>query len=103
MPNTRYVIRISPDVSRFLRTASPDTRRTLRQALARLAKGHGDTKPLEGFLEGYHRLRVGTVRVIFRYGPVERGRQEILCVFAERRAMVYLLVEDMLQRGLRGD
>jgi hypothetical protein len=49
---------------------------------------------------GYHRLRVGAVRIIFRYQPSAAGRPQVLCVFAEHRSMVYLLLEGLLARGL---
>lgn len=57
----------------------------------------GDVKPLEGPLQDYCRLRVGTYRIILRYTTP----QTVECVFAERRNIVYeVFAETMLDRLL---
>jgi mRNA-degrading endonuclease RelE of RelBE toxin-antitoxin system len=101
MPDPRYAVRLATQAVSFLKAQSPETRRRLRLALRGLAQGRGDIKGLEGGLEGYHRLRVGATRVILRYGATSTGAPAIFCVFAERRSLVYLLLEDLLARGLR--
>jgi mRNA-degrading endonuclease RelE of RelBE toxin-antitoxin system len=73
----------------------------LRLALRGLEQERGDIRPLEGELKNYHRLRVGVWRIIFRYGPVRGGVQTIYCAFAENRSIVYLLLEELLSRGLK--
>jgi mRNA-degrading endonuclease RelE of RelBE toxin-antitoxin system len=50
---------------------------------------------LKEALSGYHRLRVGGYRLVYRYLP---GRV-IECVFAEERSLIYRLFErDFLKR-----
>lgn len=68
----------------------------MRQALKELATEKGDIKPLEGPLDGYCRLRVGTHRIIFAYV----GRNRIQCVFAERRSIVYEVFAQLLNDEL---
>jgi len=98
MSNPRRVVQLAPQVVSFLRTQAPDTRRRLRLAIRALEHDRGDIQPLEGALDGYHRVRVGAFRIIIRYAP----RAMTVCVFAERRSMVYVLLENLLDRGLRG-
>jgi mRNA interferase RelE/StbE len=87
---------ISAQVESFVRALAPEPRRRVRRSLETLAKGQGDIRTLEEELEGYHRLRIGRYRVIFRYS--DDGA--ILCVFIETRALVYQLfasVRDLLE------
>jgi len=49
---------------------------------------------------GYHRLRVGDFRVIYREGS-ERGRRVRYCLFAERRDVVYELFRKMVLDDIR--
>jgi mRNA-degrading endonuclease RelE of RelBE toxin-antitoxin system len=100
MRNERRRVLAAAQVSEFIRTLAPETRRRVRLALRGLELDRGDVKALEGTLLGYHRLRVGAVRIIFRYQPSAAGRPQVLCVFAEHRSMVYLLLEGLLARGL---
>lgn len=101
MSRPEYNVRLAPQVIAFVRNQPPEARRRLRLALRGLSPGRGDLKPLEGGLDGYHRLRTGAFRIILRYGHTGPGRAAIFCVFAERRSLVYLLLEDLLERGLR--
>ncbi len=80
---------VSAQVAVYRSHLHPDRRRTVKKALANLARGRGDICPLEGELEGYHRLRVGKYRIVFRYG--ESG--EIRCLFMETRPLVYDLLQ----------
>ena len=61
---------------------APEIRRAMKAAIIALPRG--DTKSLSDELEGLHRLRVGSHRVIFRYrtGQIE-------CLFAAPRSLVY--------------
>jgi len=75
-------------VWKYIRACPPEPRRRLRDALRKLAEEKGDIKALDGELEGYHRLRVGSYRIIFRYDQRKNERM-IRCDFAEHRGVVY--------------
>ncbi len=88
-------VRLAPQVVDFVRRQAPEPRRHLRRALRDLAAEKGDVQPLEGPLEDYCRLRVGSYRIIVRYAT----SKTIDCVFAERRKLVYeVFAETMLER-----
>ena len=89
-------IKISQQVAAFVRGLAPEPRRKLRLALKSLVKGQGDVKALEGALSSYWRLRVGSYRVILFY----RGSNQIECVFAERRLIVYEIFAEVLRETL---
>lgn len=93
---------LADQVVAFVRALAPEPRRRLRLALRDLARDEGDILSLEGVLSGYERLRVGAFRVIFRRAADARGRPRIHCIFAERRSLVYVLIEDLLTWGLAG-
>jgi mRNA-degrading endonuclease RelE of RelBE toxin-antitoxin system len=78
-------IRISEQVAGFVKGLAPEPRRKLRLAMKRLAKGQGDIKVLDGPLASYSRLRVSEFRIIF----YPRGLNEIECIYAEKRSIVY--------------
>lgn len=95
-------VRVSPQVTAFVKSLAPEPRRRLTRAIKALAVNHGDVKRLEGRLEGYSRLRISGHRVIFREVYV-RGVRHIDCVFAEKRPIVYelfvqLAAEELGQR-----
>ena len=100
MAEPRRAVRVAPQVVAFVQAQAPEARRRLRLALRALERGRGDLKPLEGRLAGYHRLRIGATRVIVRFGVLAGGGPATFCVFAERRSLVYVLLEDLLERGL---
>jgi mRNA interferase RelE/StbE len=81
-------IDVSEQVREFIRTCPPEPRRWLRDALRKLAEEKGDIKALDGELEGDHRLRVRSYRIIFRYETGKHGRR-IFCPFVEHRGVVY--------------
>ncbi len=81
-------IEVTEQVQEFIRACPPEPRRKLRDALRKLKQEKGDIKPLEGRLEGYHRLRIDSYRIIFRYDYTGRSRM-IRCDFAERRSIIY--------------
>lgn len=93
-----YRVSVRPEVLRFASTLGPENRRALKRAIVSLSLEKGDIRALSDELAGYHRLRVGRFRVIFRYLP---GR-EIQCVFAEERRIVYEIFESEMRRILGG-
>ena len=65
----------------------PDIKRQIRQAIDDVAAGKKrDTRPLGGVLQGFHRLRVGRWRTIYRY-HADTG--EMIVEFIEDRGSVY--------------
>ena len=69
----------------YVRALAPDPRQRCKAAL--LALPEGDTKQLEGEYAGYHRLRVGSLRFVFRQ---HEGRIEVF--YVEQRRLVYDLL-----------
>ena len=63
---------------------APEPRRRLKQAIIGLGEGLGDIRALSDKLAGFHRLRMGEHRVIYRH---QRGRIE--CFYAAPRKTVY--------------
>ena len=93
-------VELSLQVVTFVRSQAPESRRRLRLALRRLlATGDGDIRALEGPLQGYHRLRVGSCRVVFAY----REEPCVHCLYAERRDTVYTVFSRMLERQVLED
>jgi mRNA-degrading endonuclease RelE of RelBE toxin-antitoxin system len=91
-------ISASEQVADWLIGLPPQTKRRVRMALRRLAKGKGDIKALQGPLEGFCRLRVGGMRIIYR----QVSAREILLDYAQTRDVVYEMFERILDRK-RGD
>lgn len=89
-------IKLSEQVAGFVRSLAPEPRRKVRLALKGLAKGNGDIKGLEGALASYSRLRVSSYRIILYY----RSQDQIECVFAERRSIVYEVFAQALSETL---
>lgn len=81
-------IEVAEQVWEFIRASSPEVRRWLRHALRKLEQEQGDIKRLDSELEGYHRLRVRSYRIIFRYDH-RKNERIIRCDFTERRSVVY--------------
>ena len=81
-------VKVAPQVEDFIKALAPHPRRALRQGVKALAQDKGETKRLEGKLSGYHRLRVGSFRVIYSETFI-RGERLIQCLFCEERATVY--------------
>jgi mRNA interferase RelE/StbE len=88
-------VRLQEEVLDYLRRLPPQPRHALRIALKRLAEELGDIKPLTEELEGFHRLRVGSHRVIFEYEFID-GRRAITCVFAGPRRWIYEVFQGRL-------
>ncbi|MFN0079872.1 MAG: type II toxin-antitoxin system RelE family toxin [Prosthecobacter sp.] len=71
----------------FVSQLPPLPNKRLRDALHKPATGKADIKWLKGRLEGYHRLRSGSYRVVFRQ-RMDRGQQVAECIYAAPRALV---------------
>jgi len=81
-------VRIQDEVLDYLRRLAPKPRHTLRLAIKGLQREKGDIRPLTDDLEGFHRLRVGSHRVIFEYEIID-GQRLITCVYAGPRKWIY--------------
>jgi len=89
-------VRVTAEVMEYLRKLPPQPRHALRCAIKGLAKEQGDIKPLTEELEGFHRLRIGSHRVIFEYETI-RGKETITCVFAAPRRWIYEVFQSRLR------
>ena len=78
-------ISASDQVQRWLISLSPETKKRVRIALRELQNGRGDIKALGGELEGFCRLRIGGLRIVYSQ---HRG-QIIRLEYADSRDVVY--------------
>lgn len=85
---------MAESVWNYLRALAPEPRRRCKAAL--LALPAGDTKPLEGSYAGFHRLRVGSLRFVYRH---HAGRIEVF--YVEQRRLVYDLLAAHLAQLFR--
>jgi mRNA-degrading endonuclease RelE of RelBE toxin-antitoxin system len=91
----KYTVKVGGQDKDFIETPGPKARKRIKLALRGLQAESGDCLALREKLSGYHRLRVGGYRVLYRYTA---GRV-IECVFAERRSLAYHVFErDLLSR-----
>jgi len=88
-------VRVQEEVVDYLRRLAPQPRHALRLAIKNLASEAGDIKALTDELEGLHRLRVGSHRVLFEYQVIADGRV-ITCVFAGPRKWIYEVFQSRL-------
>ena len=88
---------VADQVRDYQHSLAPEPRRRLKVAIAGLADGHGDLKPLQGNLEGLWRLRVGEHRVVYRH---RAGRIEVF--YAAPRNVVYEFLAAHLRELLEG-
>jgi mRNA-degrading endonuclease RelE of RelBE toxin-antitoxin system len=86
-------ISASEQVAAWLNALPPQTKHRVRLALRGLVKGKGDIKGLQGPLEGFCRLRVGGIRIIYR----QVSPREIRLDFAQTRDVVYEIFERLLR------
>jgi mRNA-degrading endonuclease RelE of RelBE toxin-antitoxin system len=93
-------VRVQDEVLAYLRSLPPKPRHALGLAIKGLAEERGDLKSLTDELAGFHRLRVGSHRVIFEYEMVG-GRRTVTCVFAGSRKWIYEVFHSRL--GEAGD
>ncbi|MCC5847283.1 MAG: hypothetical protein JJU29_04240 [Verrucomicrobia bacterium] len=85
-------ISASEQVQAWLTALPPQRKHRVRLALRGLEKGQGNIRPLSGKLEGYNRLRVGGMRILYR----QVSSKEILLEYANTRDVVYELFESFL-------
>ena len=73
-------IRYDKAAVKFLQELPQKLRDSIREAIKGLTQKppKGDIKPMQGYKDGRHRLRVGKYRVIYRY--TKDGEVEILIV-----------------------
>src|SRR6266404_8441951 len=95
----RTRIIVGERVKNFLESLAPDPRRKLWRAIKELGQGEGDVKQLEGRLAPYWRLRVDRMRVIYDQRAAQ-GERRLVCFFADHRATVYSVLEQLLASGL---
>ena len=86
---------MTAQVRDYQRGLAPEPRRRLKQAIAGLAFGQGDLKALSEDLNGFHRLRVGEHRVVYR-----RRTGRIECFYAAPRKIVYEYLAANLRKAL---
>ena len=90
---------ITRHVREFLKSLAPEPRRKSWRAIKGLAEGKGDIRQLEGKLVPNWRLRVANIRVAF-YETTSEGERQLVCFFADYRATVYSVLEQLLASGL---
>ena len=88
-------VRLTGEVLDYLKKLPPQPRHAIRVAIKELGKEQGDIKPLTEELEGLHRLRVGSHRILFEYEMVG-GKKIITCVFAGSRRWIYEVFQSRL-------
>ena len=86
-------------VKDFLNSLAPQPRRALWRGIKGLACDKGDIRRLEGELAPYWRLRVGQMRVVYLQ-RAEEGERRIVCFFADHRATVYVLLQQLIASDL---
>jgi len=92
-------VQLGAQVVDFIGSLAPEPKRALRQALKGTAQGKSDSKLLEGKLSGFSRLRSGRVRVIYQDRAFP-GERRICCFYADYRASVYDVFEQLLAADL---
>ena len=93
---SRIPVVVAEPVWQYVRGVAPEPRRRCKAAL--LGLPDGDTRQLEGEYAGFHRLRVGSLRFVYR---LHAGRIEVF--FAEQRHLVYDLLAAQIARLIEGD
>ena len=88
-------ISASEQVQRWLVSLPPDSKKRVRAALRDLQSGRGDIKALRGELEGFCRLRIDGLRVVYSQHPGKVIRLE----YADCRDVVYDTFLKVLHRG----
>jgi len=83
----------------FIGSLAPEPRRKLWAAIKQLGDGNKSVIQLEGKLHPYWRLRSGRIRIVFEEQFI-RGERLRVCFFADYRATVYKVVEQIIASGL---
>ncbi|HVM51394.1 MAG TPA: hypothetical protein VMU04_25410 [Candidatus Acidoferrum sp.] len=90
---------VGEQVKGFLESLAPEPRRKLWRGIKGLSQDKGDLRQLEGRLAPYWRLRVDRMRVIYDQRSM-KGERRLICFFADYRATVYAVLEQLLASGL---
>ena len=85
-------ISASDQVAAWLTALPPQTKKRVRSALRNLSRGHGDVKGLQGELEGFSRLRIGGIRILYR----QTSARELRLEYANTRDVVYEMFRQFL-------
>jgi len=88
-------VRIQGEVLDYLRRLAPKPRHAVRLAIKGLAREKGDIRTLTDELEGFHRLRVGSHRVLFEYEIID-GQRVITCLYAGPRKWIQEVFQSRL-------
>jgi len=91
-------VRIQEEVLEYLRSLPPQPRHALKLAIKGLSNERGNMKSLTDDLEGFHRLRVASHRVIFSYSVID-GERVITCVYAGPRKWIYEVFHSKLREA----
>jgi mRNA-degrading endonuclease RelE of RelBE toxin-antitoxin system len=75
----------SEQVRKWLTALPPDTKKRVRAALRGLEQGRGDIKALQGELEGFCRLRIDGLRVVYS----QHTGRVIRLEYADSRDVIY--------------
>jgi mRNA-degrading endonuclease RelE of RelBE toxin-antitoxin system len=86
-------ISASEQVQQWLISHPPKTKHKVRIALRRLTDGKGDLKALKPPLEGFIRLRIGGLRIIYR----QKSRVTIQLEYANSRDQVYEVFQQVVR------
>lgn len=90
----------SEQVQGWLTSLPPETKHKVRLGLRQLAQSKGDIKSIAPPLDGFNRLRIGSLRIIYR----QTSRTEIRLEYANSRDRVYetfqQIVRAMTEKGL---
>jgi len=78
-------ISASDQVQRWLVSLPPETKKRVRAAVRGLDGGRGDIKALHSELEGFCRLRIGGLRIVYSQHPGNLIQLE----YADSRDVVY--------------
>jgi mRNA-degrading endonuclease RelE of RelBE toxin-antitoxin system len=89
---------VRQQVRDFIGALAPEPRRKLSAAIKRLADENKEVLQLEGKLHPYWRLRSGRIRIIFEEQFI-RGERLRVCFFADYRATIYKVVEQIIADG----
>ena len=81
----------SEQVQSWLTSLPPETKHKVRLAFRKIANGKGDVKALAGPLGGFNRLRIGSLRVIYR----QTDRNELRLEYANSRDRVYEIFQEL--------
>lgn len=85
-------ISASDQVAAWLTALPPQTKKRVRSALRNLTRGHRDVKGLQGDLEGFSRLRIGGIRILYR----QTSARELRLEYANTRDVAYEMFRQFL-------